>query len=118
MSSCAKSGGAFHLADDRIKRAVGVLRGAEIAQARVRLASETFSKRGRETRFSDTGLAGEQHDLAFALLRPRPAPQQQLEFFFAPDEGGQAARMQRLEAACDGTWPQHRPGLHRRGECP
>ena len=37
-----QSGGTFHLADDRIKRAVGVLRRAEIAQARVRLGSEAF----------------------------------------------------------------------------
>ena len=36
-----QSGGTFHLADDRIKRAVGVLRRAEIAQARVR-----FGRRG------------------------------------------------------------------------
>ncbi len=32
-----KSGGTFHLADDGIERAVGVLRRAEIAHARVRL---------------------------------------------------------------------------------
>ena len=41
-------GGAFHLADDRIKRAVGMLRRAEIAQARVGLAGELFQQRGRE----------------------------------------------------------------------
>ena len=94
-----QSGGTFHLADDRIKRAVGVLRRAEIAQARVRLASETFQKRGREPRFADAGLAGEQHHLTFASLCPRPAPQQQFEFFLTPDELGQAARVQSLEAA-------------------
>jgi hypothetical protein len=37
VSSRVKSGGAFHLKDDRIKRAVRVLCRAEIAQARVRL---------------------------------------------------------------------------------
>src|SRR5215472_6805377 len=42
-----------------------------------------------------------------------PAPPQQFEFFFAPDEGGQAGRVQRLEAACHGTRPQRRPGPHR-----
>ena len=63
-----QSGGTFHLADDRIKRAVGVLRRAEIAQARVRLGSEAFQKRSREPRFADTGLAGEQHHLTFAGL--------------------------------------------------
>ena len=53
-----KSSGAFHLADDRVKRAVGVLRGAEVAQPRVRLRSEAFQQRGRQSRFADTGLAG------------------------------------------------------------
>ena len=42
VSSCSKSGGAFHLADDRIKGAVGVLRRTEVAQARVRFAREAF----------------------------------------------------------------------------
>ena len=37
-----QSGGTFHLADDRIKRAVGMLRRAEITQARVRFGSEAF----------------------------------------------------------------------------
>jgi hypothetical protein len=45
---------AFHLADDRVERTVRVLRGAEIAQARVRLGGETFQERGREPRFPDT----------------------------------------------------------------
>ena len=111
-----QSGGTFHLADDRIKRAVGVLRRAEIAQARVRLGGEAFQQRGREPRFADTGLAGEEHHLAFAGLCPRPAPQQQFEFFFPPDEGGQAGRVQRLEAAFRRTRPQRRPGPHRPGD--
>jgi hypothetical protein len=43
-----QSSGAFHLADNRIKCGVRVLRGAKIAQARVRFCSEAFQKRGRE----------------------------------------------------------------------
>ena len=108
-----KSGGTFHLADDRIKRAVRVLRGAEIAQARVRLGSEAFQQRSRQSRLADASLAGEQHHLAFAGLCLRPAPQQQFEFFFAPDEVGQAARVQGLEAAFHRTGPQRRPSSHR-----
>ena len=61
--------------------------------------SEAFQQRGREPRFADAGLAGEQHHLAFAGLCLRPAPQQQFEFFFAPDQLSQAAYVQRLEAA-------------------
>ena len=111
-----QSGGALHLADDRIKRAVGVLRRAEIAQARVRFAGEAFQKRRREPRLADTGLAGEQHHLAFAGLCPRPAPKKQFEFFFPPDQGGQTRRVQCLEAAFRRTRPQRRPGSHRPGD--
>ena len=98
--------GAFHLADDRIKRAVGVLRRAEIAQARVRFSSEAFQQRGCEPRLADTGLAREQHHLSFTGLCSRPAPQQQFKFFFTSNEVGQAAPVQRLEAAFRRTRPQ------------
>jgi len=47
----------FHLANDRIKRAIGVLRGAEVTQTRVRSGGEALQKRCREPRFPDTGLA-------------------------------------------------------------
>ena len=97
----SKSGGPFHLTDDRIKRAVGVLRRTEVAQARVRFASEAFQQRCSKPRFADTGLARQQHHLAFAGLCLRPAPQQQFEFFFPTDKLGQSARVQRLEAAFD-----------------
>jgi hypothetical protein len=45
-----------------------------------------------------------------------PAPQQQFGFFFPADEGSQAARVQRLEAAFDGTCTQRGPGAHRSGD--
>ena len=73
--------GALHLGNDRVKRTVGVLRRTEIAQARVRFAGDTFEQRCREPRFADAGLAGEQHQLTFAGLRPRPAAKQKFEFF-------------------------------------
>ena len=106
-----QSRGTLHLADDRIERAVGVLRRAEIAQARVRLAGEAFQNRGGESRFADPCLAGKQHHLAFTALCLRPAPQQQFGFFFPPDEGDQAGRVQRLEAAFHRTCPQRGPRL-------
>ena len=65
-----KSSGALYLADGRIQCAVGMLRRAEIAQARVRLASEAFQQRSREPRLANAGLAGEQHHLAFAASLP------------------------------------------------
>ena len=96
-----QSGGALHLADDRKKSVVGVLRRAEIAQARMRLIAEAFQQRGGEARFADPGLAGQENHLAFTGLGARPAPQQQFAFFIPPDEGGQAGRMQRLKMVCD-----------------
>ena len=113
-----KPSGALHLTDDRIKRAVGVLRRAEIAQARVRLGSEAFQQRSRQSRFADAGLAGEQHDLAFAGLCLRPAPQQQFEFFFPPDKLGQPARVQSLEAAFTQSWLAAPPRLAPAPRCP
>ena len=108
-----KSGGTFHLADDRIERAVSVLWRAEVAQPHVRLGSEAFKQRGGESRFADPSLAREQHHLAFAGLRLRPAAQQQFEFFFPPDKVRQAARVKSLEATFHRSWSQRRPGSHR-----
>ena len=111
-----QSGGAFHLADDRMKGTVRLLRRAEIAQARVGLAREAFQQRRRETRFTDARLAGEEHHLSFAGFRLGPTPQQQFKFFFPPNEGRQADPMQRVEAAFKRTRPQRRPGSHRPGD--
>ena len=60
-----QSGGALHLADDRIKCTVRVLRRAEITQARMRFDGQAFQQRGRESRLANACLAGEQHHLAF-----------------------------------------------------
>ena len=113
-----KSSGTLHLADDRIKRAVGVLRRAEVAQARVRLGSEAFQQRSRQSRLADARFTGEQHHLTFAGLRLRPAPQQQFEFFFPPDKLGQAARVQSLEAAFDRSSVAAPPRLAPALRCP
>jgi hypothetical protein len=90
-----------------------VLGGAEIAQPRMRLGRQAFQQGGRKPGFADAGLAREQLHLAFPGLYPRPAPQQPFQFLLPPDERGQPARPQRLEAALDGPRPQRRPGRHR-----
>ena len=54
--------------------------------------------------------------MAFAGLCPRPAPKQQFEFFFPPDQRSQTRRVQCLEAAFRRTRPQRRPGSHRAGD--
>ena len=53
--------------------------------------------------------------MAFAVLCSCPAPPQHLEFLFPSDQGGEASRMQRLEAAFHGARLQNRPGPHRPG---
>src|ERR1700730_12343607 len=70
-----QSGGTLHLADYWMEAAVGMLRRAQVAQARVGLGSEAFQHRGCEPRFAEPGLAGEQH-ISFwrntASYCPRP----------------------------------------------
>jgi hypothetical protein len=78
----------------------------------MRLAREAFQQRGGEPRLPNAGLAGEEQHLAFAGLGSRPAPRQQFEFFFPPDEGCQASRVQCLEAAGYRAWPQRGPRPH------
>jgi hypothetical protein len=79
----------LHLADDRKKRAIGRLWRAEIAQPGVWLAGKAFQQCRSKSRFSDARLAREEHHLPFPVHRPRPAAQQQFEFFFAPDQPGE-----------------------------
>jgi len=78
--------------------------------------SETLQNLGGQPRFADAGFAGKERHLAFAALCSRPAAQQQFGFFLPPDERGQAGRVQRLEAAFDGTRSQRCPGPHRSGD--
>jgi hypothetical protein len=96
-----KSSGAFHLTDDRMKRAVSMLRGAEVAQSDMRLVGDAFQQRSRKPRFADARFAGEQNDLTFAALCSRPAPMQKFEFFFPPNECRQAGCVKRVKAALD-----------------
>ena len=111
-----KSSGPLHLADDRKKRAIGVLRRTKVTQARVRFAGKAFKKCRYQSRFADAGLARKQHHLAFAVLRLGPAPQHQVEFFLSADEVGQAGRVQRLKPAFYRCRSHRRPSTHRPGD--
>ena len=103
--------GALHLADDGKERVVGALRRAEPARQRQRFAGQSLDERGGEPRLADPGLAGKEDHLSFSLLRPRPAPQQQVAFFASPDERRQRRSVQRLEPAGDWALAQRRPDL-------
>src|SRR6202040_1585589 len=89
----------LHLANDRKKRTVGVLRRTEIPQARVRFRSDVFQQGRRQSGLAYTSLAGKEHHLTFASLCLRPAPQQKFEFFFPSNKLGQVARVESLEPA-------------------
>ena len=89
---------------------------SKVAQPRIRLGGDAFQQRSGEPRLADAGFTGQQDDLAFAALRFRPAPHQQFRFFFAADQRGEAAAVQRLEAALDRTRSQCREGAHPPGD--
>ena len=76
----------FELPDKGMERTCLVMGRAEIAQARVRIASQSFEDSGSDSRFSYTGLARQKDHLAFTFLRECPAAQQQLDLLLAPDE--------------------------------
>ena len=111
-----KPGRTLHVSDDRMERAVGMLRRAEIAHSHMRLARQPLQQRRGQARLADTGLAGEQNDVALARLRLGPATKQEFAFFFSPDHGGQPARVQRLETTFLRTVPHRRPGARQGGD--
>ena len=53
----------FHLPDDGVERAAGMLRRAEIAQASVRFGSETIKQRRSKPRLSNASFTGQEHHL-------------------------------------------------------
>ena len=79
-----KSSSTFHLANDRMKRTVGMLWRAEIAQTRVRFSGKAFQHAAVSRDLPIPALP--EHDLAFASLSLRPALKQQFKFFFVPNE--------------------------------
>src|SRR6185312_13912188 len=107
-----KPGHTFKLTDDRIKRAVGVVRRTEIAQARVRLSADMFQERRGQSRLAYPRLARQQYHLTCAGFCPRPAAQQQADLFLASNQIRQASRMHRLETAGHGTGLQYRPSAY------
>jgi hypothetical protein len=81
--------------------ALSVCCGEQKLRRRVCGSDATASNSAAVSRDLPIPASREQHHLAFADLCLRPAPQQQFEFFFAPNEVRQAGRVKSLEAAFD-----------------
>ncbi len=79
----------------------------------VRLAGKPLAQGPHQARLADAGLAREQDHLAFALLRPLPAVEQQPKLLLPPDQGREAGRAQGLEAALGRALADDREGAHR-----
>jgi hypothetical protein len=76
-----------------------------------RSVGELFHERRRQSGFPNAGLAREQYYLAFTgLCSTNAGVASQIP------QGGQAARVQRLKAALNGTGPQRSPGPRRPGD--
>src|SRR5262249_56199712 len=78
--------------DERMKRAVGVVRRALVTQARVRRAGDALGNSRRKPGLADPRLARDQHDLPLALPGEALAFQQEIELVLAADEGGHTRR--------------------------
>src|SRR5271168_371437 len=76
---------------------------------------ESFQLRD-DARLADSGLAGDQYDLAVARLGTQPTPQEEVDFLVAADQPGKRRSAQRLEPAGDDARMQHLPSRHRRGD--
>ena len=79
----------------------------------MRLALKPGQQAFGDARLADAGLAGKQHDPAFAALGLVPPAQQQLHLLLAANQRGQRVRAPRLEPADAGRLAAHLPRLHR-----
>jgi hypothetical protein len=107
-----ESGGALEQSNDRIKRGVGVIGGAVVADRHVPVA-ELLAQRTDDAGLAHAGLAGEENHLPLACLRGSPAIEQQGDFVLASDQRGEARSVHRLETALEATLPQYAPHRHR-----
>ena len=108
--------GALEIVDDRVERAVDVVGRALQAQAGRVIGLDTAAQFAQDAALADARLAGQQHHLAFAVLRQVPALEQQAELLLAADKIGQPAAAHRFEAALGRRRGLDRPGLDRLGE--
>ena len=90
---------ALEVVDARPVGAVQVVRRALHAHRARALALQALAQRAEDAALADARLAGEQHHLALAVLRQRPALEQQPDLLLAPDQRREAPLRGRVEAA-------------------
>ena len=121
LSSCLRSvvlrqsSSTLHLADDRIERAVRMLRGTAITQAHVRFGGKSLQQRRRQYRLANAHLAGEQPTWPSSVLPPTMVAAVS-RVLLPAYEVSEPARVERLETAFRETRPQHRPGPRGSGD--
>ena len=109
-------GGPLELVDHDLQRAVAIVGQALVAERPVALAGEPFLECQDDPRLADAGLAGEDRDLALAVVaRLLPALAQERDLLLAADHRRQAGGAQRLEPA-DAARRDHAGQLDRTGE--
>ena len=82
----------------------------------MRLVADPLAERRQNARLADARFARDERDLTFALARLAPAVEEQRHLMLAPDEGRQALRPRRLEAADVLRLAKDRPAGNRRVE--
>jgi len=111
-----KSGGPAEQINKWKQRAVLVIRRAGIAQSEVRIGQKAFFQGRGDARLTDSGFAGDEHDLAVAGLGAGPTAQQQVDFLVAAYQRPEHRSVQSLKAAGDRTRTQNLPRRHWRSD--
>ena len=82
----------------------------------MRLLFDLFQRHRGQSGFANSGLTGNQHDLAFAILGFGPTPPQHLRFFLPSDKRREVATVKGFKPAFHGRRSQCSPDLHRTRE--
>ena len=105
--------GLLKLRNERMQRAVRMVRRAEIAKASMRLALDPSQQAFSDARLANARLTREQHNATLAGLGLIPPAQQQVHLLLATNEWGQRASAPRVEPADASRLTAHLPRLQR-----
>ena len=83
-----QTGGTLDLVNERVERAVAVMRRAKQPEPGMRLFGKPVLQDGGQSRLADARLATDQHDAAVASFGAPPIADQQLNLVVAADQRG------------------------------